>query len=92
MKFEWDEPKNQANINKHGISFERAITIFAGTIISAPDIRYDYGESREVTIGMMDDCVIIVVVHTDRQGVIRIISARPANRKEREKYYGYIQR
>ncbi len=86
MEFEWDEAKNQANIEKHGISFEDAVKIFEGFTISAVDKRFDYGEVREVSIGMIDGLAIIVVVHTDRQGACRIISARQANQKESNRY------
>jgi uncharacterized DUF497 family protein len=86
MKFEWDDNKNQSNIRKHGIAFEQAATIFDGFIIQRIDDRFDYGEEREISIGMIDAIAIIVVVHTDRDGTCRIISARQADREER-KYY-----
>ena len=86
MDFEWDEQKNQANIAKHGISFERAQRIFEGMTVDQVDDRQDYGEERIISLGMIEAILILVVVHTDRNGATRIISARPARRSERKIY------
>lgn len=91
MKFEWDENKNQTNIRKHGISFEQAKTIFNHDILTRIDNRYDYGEVREISLGQIDGEVIVVVVHTKRNKNTRIISARKANKKEREVYNEYTR-
>ena len=85
-EFEWDEAKSQANIRKHGISFETAKRIFNGPVLSWIDRRWNYGEERQVGIGQLDQETVIVVAWTKRAGRIRIISARPASRKERQKY------
>ncbi len=87
MKFEWDENKNQSNFEKHGIYFEEAIEIFKGDCLTWFDNRKDYSEIREITIGEIKKNILIVIVHTDRFGNIRIISARKANQRERRKYY-----
>ena len=92
MKFEWDEAKNQANITKHGISFEQARQIFDGLVWTSVDDRFDYGEARFITIGALKKATVVVVAYTDRAGVTRIISARRANRTERKRYYEEIQR
>ena len=84
--FEWDEKKNRANVEKHGVSFKTASRIFEGSVLSAIDDRTDYGEVREISIGAIDGIVVLVVVHTDRDGKTRIISARRANRTERQRY------
>ena len=84
MEFEWDEAKAAVNLAKHGISFEEAKTALEGQVVQRPDTRRDYGESRTITIGIIKGVSIVVVVHTDRQGKIRIISARRANRDERQ--------
>ena len=88
--FEWDDDKNQANIEKHGISFEQARQIFHGPIVSWEDRRFSYNETRTISIGMMGKAVLVTVVHTDRSGTTRIISARAASRKERKRYYEEI--
>ncbi|MEH1971215.1 MULTISPECIES: BrnT family toxin [unclassified Nostoc] len=90
MKFEWDKNKNQQNIQKHGISFEEATEIFAGVVFTSIDERYDYEEIREISIGSIQGVVIITVAHTDRNGNIRLISARKATPKERRTYYEYL--
>ena len=92
MEFEWDEAKNRQNIAKHGISFERASTIFEHFHITREDTRYDYGEVREISIGELVPSVIIVVVHTNRSGRIRLISARRANTRERRHYEEEIRK
>ena len=92
MDFEWDEEKNKANLAKHGISFEEAALIFRGIAMTEIDVRQDYGEMREISIGSLPEQVVIVVVHTERSGVTRIISARSANRAERIKYDDYCKK
>ena len=88
MKFDWDPNKASANLVKHGVPFRRAILVFEDpNRIDEKDDRKDYGESRTNTIGMVDAALIICVTHTDRDGITRLISARPANRKERKKYH-----
>ena len=86
MHFEWDERKNRQNIAKHGISFEQATRVFDGLTFDATDVRFDYGEVRDISIGLLEGIAVLVVVHTDRQGVCRIISARQARKDERARY------
>lgn len=89
--FEWDTAKNKANVTKHGISFEEAALIFSGKVLSAIDKRFDYGEVRFQSIGNIEGVVCVVVIHTDRNNKIRIISARLANKNERQRYENYIK-
>ncbi|MEN8132164.1 MAG: BrnT family toxin [Pseudomonadota bacterium] len=91
MDFEWDSDKDAANREKHGISFDEAKHIFDGLVYTVADDRSDYGELREIRIGSPDMAVIVAVVHADRNGKTRLISARRANRKERKVYYDHIQ-
>ncbi len=86
MTFEWDDAKNAANIAKHGVGFDLARRIFEGPVVSWIDDRIDYGEERIHSIGMIDAVVVLAVIHTDRNGKRRIISARRANAKERKRY------
>jgi uncharacterized DUF497 family protein len=87
MLFEWDPRKAAANLAKHGVSFDEGSTVFgdplAGTI---GDPVHSADEARFITIGRSDQDRVIVVVHTDREDKIRIISARPATRRERRTY------
>ena len=93
MKFEWDEQKNTANIQKHGISFEQAQTIFDRTILSHIDDRFDYRETRELSFGVAaDGDAVLAVAHTLRGEKVRIISARHASAKERGFYYAYVEK
>lgn len=90
MAFEWDPAKNQANIDKHGVSFEVAKLIFDGPVFTRSDDRKDYGEPRRISIGRVANA-FLVVAHTDRNGRMRLISARPAGRRERETYHDQIR-
>ena len=86
--FEWNPAKNATNRRKHGISFEEAIEIFDGPVLSrADDIR---GEVRERSYGLIKDVVVVCVVHTERGAARRIISARKATKKEREEFHAYL--
>ncbi len=72
MRYEWDEAKRQSNIQKHGIDFEGIEKAFAGTTLTILDDRFDYGESRFITLGTLRGRVV-VIAHTETQEVIRII-------------------
>ena len=86
MDYEWDPVKSRTNIAKHGIGFERAKHIFDGFTLSFEDKRHDYGERRMISIGLLEAVAIVTVVHTDRSGRRRIISARPASKREKRDY------
>ncbi len=91
MEFEWDDDKDRTNIAKHGIGFARAARIFDGPTLDWVDDRQDYGEERTISLGMIEGVLVLVVVHMDRGGVTRIISARIAKRAERGLYEEAIQ-
>lgn len=89
MQFEWDENKNQANIEKHGISFLEASTVFYdenAVLFDDPD--HSESEDRFLIIGFSQKARICIVSHCYRgnDDVIRIISARKATRRESEAY------
>ena len=86
MEFEWDTIKNQRNIEKYGIDFIDAVRIFERPTLTVVDNRRDYGEKRIAATGTVED-VILYVVYTIRDSVLRIISARRANRRERKKSF-----
>jgi len=88
---EWDEVKNRRNIEKHGVGFDLAARIFEGPVFTWVDDRRDYGERREISVGVVDEAMVLVVAHTDRAGVRRLISARPASRRERSRYVEAIR-
>lgn len=87
MKFEWDPAKEASNYSNHAVTFRYATRIFLDPYrIEQEDTREDYGEVRIQTIGMVGDH-LLVVVYTDREEAIRIISARKAERYERRRYH-----
>jgi len=87
--FEWDVQKNRSNIEKHGVSFEEASTVFQDTLSLTIDDPLDsIDEERLILIGMSQKNRILVVVHTERADNIRIISARKTTKKERKYYEG----
>jgi hypothetical protein len=86
MKFMWDEAKRLNNVHKHGIDFIGCESIFAGLTLTMEDDRFDYGEQRFVTLGLLEGRVV-VVVRTEANEVIRIISTRKAKRREQALYF-----
>jgi uncharacterized protein len=87
LLFEWDEEKSRKNLRKHGVSFEEASTIFGDPLsVTIDDPQHSIREQRWVTLGHSAKHRLLVVVHTDRGGRIRIISARVAARHERKTY------
>ena len=86
-RFEWDEEKQRANLRKHGVSFEEAASTFGDWLhITRFDPLHSTDEERFVTIGMSTRNRLLVVIHTDREDRVRIISARLADRLEKENY------
>jgi uncharacterized DUF497 family protein len=91
-EFEWDDAKNASNLQKHGISFEEAIHIFAGPVLTRTDHHHESGELRELSFGLLGGIVVLAVAHTDRNGKTRIISARKATAKERKAFHDYLEK
>jgi len=93
-RFEWDAVKAATNLRKHGVSFEIAVRAFADPFALTGPERVEHGEQRWQTLGMVEGYLLLLVAHTvlelkaDNQviEVIRIISARQADRKERRRY------
>ena len=85
MKYQWDKTKAASNLQKHGIEFADAVSVFSDKLaITIPDNRFD--EERFVTIGTDVFGRILVIVFTWRSEDIRLISARLAERRERKQY------
>ena len=90
IRFEWDNNKNNINKKKHKISFEEASTVFYDEeALMIPDPEHSYEEERFIILGQSINANPLVVCHCYRasETVIRIISARKANKKETNKYY-----
>ena len=81
MRFSWHEPKRQATFRKRGLDFADAEYVFTGSIFTFEDDRKDYGEQRWVTLGLLREKVV-VIVHTESEDEIHIISMREANKNE----------
>lgn len=86
MLFDWDSAKSERNRQERGFGFDFAALVFEGDTMEWLDDRRDYGEARMRTIGEVNG-VVLHVVFTDRGDVRRIISARVANRKERNQWH-----
>ena len=87
MQFEWDTDKATSNIEKHGVSFAEAITIFGDPLeVAIPDPDHSEEEFRFVSVGRSAQGRLLVVAYTEREARIRLISAREAAPKERRNY------
>ena len=90
LKFEWDQKKSVSNLKKHAVSFEEAVSIFfdeLARLIPDPDSQ---GETRFILMGVSALSRLLVVCYCEReQDVIRIISARKADKTERKQYENY---
>ena len=87
--FDWDENKNRINLEKHGITFEKASTVFFDErAILFDDPEHSIDEDRFLLLGMSETAKVCIVCHCYRESdtVIRIISARQATRKEEQRY------
>jgi len=87
LRFEWDSKKALSNRRRHGITFEEASTIFGDPLSSTiHEPAHSIGEDRFISVGTSVNDKLIVVVHADRDDIIRIISARKATKNERRQY------
>ena len=87
LEFEWDQQKAAANLAKHKVPFEEAATVFAdplGGIVADP--RHSSGEERFVLLALSQVRRLLAVMYAERGGAIRIVSARPATRRERRNH------
>jgi len=94
--FEWDEAKAKSNYRKHGVSFKVATQVFDDPLCRTEQDRIEGEEFRWQTLGMVNGCLLLMVAHTvnvfdeEENGnsyeLVRIISARPATKKERRLY------
>ena len=87
LQFEWDAFKAANNLQKHGVSFDEATTVFGDTrSLTIFDEAHSITEDRFVDIGKADSGRVLVVVYTERDAYIRIISSRVALPRERQQY------
>ena len=84
---EWDPVKAETNLKKHQVSFEEASTVFDDPLfITFLDIEHSANEERYITLGLSKAERLLLVAHTEREGVTRMISARKATKNERRFY------
>ena len=87
MEFEWDAAKAEINLRKHRLSFHEAGTVFGDPLATTfPDPDHSLGEHRYITMGASVKGNLVIVAHVNRDRKVRIISARPATRRERRFY------
>ena len=85
MDIEYDHAKRDLTFDKRGLNMARAAEVFTGPHLPVPDIRFDYGEERFVTVGLLDERMVILA-WTPRGAAFRIISMRKANEREEKRY------
>jgi uncharacterized DUF497 family protein len=87
IEFEWDENKAEANLSKHGVSFDEAKTVFDDPLyIDFYDPDHSDDEDRYIIIGESQQRRLLIVSYTERDHKTRLINAREVTRKERENY------
>ena len=87
IRFDWDGQKARSNLAKHGVSFDEAKTVFEDPFaISIPDPDHSDEEMRFIDLGYSQNHRLLIVVYTERNDTIRIISSREADKNERKQY------
>jgi uncharacterized DUF497 family protein len=89
MRFEWDEAKRRINLTRHGIDFVDVPQVFDGLTVDLLDERYDYGERRLFTLGLLNG-EVVGIGYTQRGVIIRLITVRRATRNEEITYFKEI--
>jgi uncharacterized protein len=85
--FEWDPNKASANVQKHGVTFKEAATVFRDDFsVTVLDPDHSIEEERFITVGMSSQNQLLMIAHTERSERIRVISARPLTPRERRQY------
>lgn len=90
MRFSWGEAKRRSNLSDHGLDFVDAPRVFDGVTYTIEDDRFDYGEERFVTLGLLDG-VVVSIVHTESPQQIRVISFRKATKREQAIFFNSIK-
>ena len=88
MNFEWDERKNEDNLEKHGLDFADGQELFSGQwpFLVVADTTEDYGEERWIGIGTGNGRILVAIFAEPEPSVIRLISLRKASQEERARY------
>jgi uncharacterized DUF497 family protein len=86
VRYEWDDAKSRGNVAKHALDFADAAQVLSGRCVTFMDSRFDYGEERLITLGLLAGRVVIVAHAPRGDDITRIISMRKANRREQRIY------
>ena len=89
MRYTWHEPKRQTTLKQRGLDFVHAEQVFGGPTFTFEDDREDYGEERWVTFGLLGDKTV-VIVHTETEDEIRVISMREADKDEQLLFFANL--
>lgn len=89
MRYTWSEGKRKTNLKQHGLDFRDVHLVFDGITLTFEDDRFEYGEHRFVTLGLLDG-ILVSLVHTEGMERIRVISFRKATRHEQKIYFQSI--
>ena len=89
MRLVWNETKRQENLRRHGFDFSDAQQVFSGITYTMEDSRFAYEERRFVSLGLLED-IVVVIVHTENAEELRVISMRKATRHEQTIYFENI--
>ena len=89
MEIEFDQDKRNITLRERKLDFAEAAAVFAGPVLIRPDNRHEYGETRFITLGVLDE-KIVALVWTPRGEKRHIISMRYANERERKKYKEFL--
>jgi uncharacterized DUF497 family protein len=91
MEITYDAEKRELTLEKRGLDFDDVVQVFAGPVLDLEDDRQDYGETRWLTFGLLNDRMV-AVVWTPRGEGRHVISMRKANERERKRYEGRLDR
>ena len=92
MQYSYDKSKEALNLKKHGLDFDNAKQVIeSNKTVTFEDNRFDYGEPRYITLGLLQG-VLVVIVTSETENEIRIISMRKAEKHEQTQYYENINR
>ena len=90
MRFTWSERKRAVNLKDHSLDFVDGPRVFEGATYTFEDDRFDYGEQRFETLGLLAG-VPVSIVHTESEDEIRVISFRKATKREADIYFQQVQ-
>ena len=90
MRYSYDPAKKKSNLIKHGLDFDEAKRVIeSGNTVTFEDNRYDYDEPRFITLGNLDGSIVVIVT-TETDSEIRIISMRKADKNEQKIYFNNL--